>query len=89
VTQGGMAIGAIEGVVYGQAMTHVAPGDSLLLLSDGTFEVGDEGAPLLDVDRLAAFAATDDDPETLHAWVRGFSGNGPLPDDFSLLRLRF
>lgn len=88
-TPGGMAIGAIEGVAYASAEVAVREGDVLLLLSDGTFEIDGVGADMLSVDRLAEFAARDSDPKAIHGWVRGFGDGGPLPDDFSLLRLRF
>lgn len=88
-TPGGMAIGAIDGVAYASAEVAIGSGDVLLLLSDGTFEIDGVGADMLSVDRLAEFALRDSDPKAIHEWVRGFGDGGPLPDDFSLLRLRF
>lgn len=88
-TPGRLAIGALEGMQYAARQVAIAPGDVLLLLSDGTFEIDGIGSDMLSVDRLAEFALTDHEPKAIHAWVRSFGDGGPLPDDFSLLRLRF
>lgn len=90
ITLGGMAIGALPGVEYDCKSIHVEPGDRLLILSDGTFEVDGPGGDMLSVSELAAFAADhSDSPHAILEWVRSFNGEGPLPDDFSLLRVGF
>ena len=90
VTVGGMAIGAMEGVRYASQAMQMAPGDRLLILSDGTFEVDGVDGDMLSVDALAAFAAqTDGNPQAILDWVNSFNKAGPLPDDFSLLRVQF
>lgn len=90
MTLGGMAIGAFPGVQFERAAMRIEPGDKLLLLSDGTFEVDGPDGDMLSVDQLAAFAAgTSDKPSSILDWVRSFNDDGPLPDDFSLLRLEF
>lgn len=88
-TPGRLAIGAMEGMEYSASQVTVSRGDELLLLSDGTFEIDGVGSDMLSVERLAEFALGDSDPKSILAWVRSFGDGGPLPDDFSLLRLRF
>ncbi|WP_378618207.1 PP2C family protein-serine/threonine phosphatase [Nitratireductor sp. GCM10026969] len=90
MTLGGMAIGAFPGVAFESAVRRIEPGDKLLLLSDGTFEVNGPDGDMLTVEHLAAFAAgTSDQPSAILEWVRSFNSDGPLPDDFSLLHIRF
>ncbi|HWK67636.1 MAG TPA: PP2C family protein-serine/threonine phosphatase [Rhizobiaceae bacterium] len=90
ITMGGMAIGAFPDIVFESASLTVEPGDRLLLLSDGTFEVDRRAGEMLTVDELAAFAAgTSDQPHAIHDWVCSFGDGGPLPDDFTLLRIEF
>ena len=90
ITLGGMAIGALPGVEYECKSVHVEPGDRLLILSDGTFEVNGPDGDMLSVSELAAFAADhSDSPRAILEWVRSFNSEGPLPDDFSLLHVGF
>ncbi|MGI6853529.1 PP2C family protein-serine/threonine phosphatase [Mesorhizobium sp. 1B3] len=90
ITMGGMAIGAFPDIAFESASLTMEPGDRLLLLSDGTFEVDRRDGEMLTVDELAAFAAgTSDRPQAIHDWVCSFGDGGPLPDDFTLLRIEF
>ena len=90
ITVGGVAIGALSEMDYESSVTHVAPGDRLLVISDGTFEVNGPGDAMLSVDALAEQAeAHGSRPQDIHEWVRSFNAAGPLPDDFSLLEIRF
>lgn len=90
ITFGGMAIGAFPGVDYECESLVIEPGDRLLILSDGTFEVDGPDGEMLSVAELADFAAaTGDSPQAILDWVRSFNTGGPLPDDFSLLRVGF
>lgn len=93
ITLGNLAIGTFPDVDFDSATVKIEPGDRLLLLSDGTFEVDkvdEHGEDMLSVDELAAYAAvTSDVPAVIHDWVRSHSDGGPLPDDFSLLRIEF
>ncbi len=90
-TPGGIAIGVIDDdVEYDCHSTLIRPGDRLLVLSDGTFEVNGPDGDQLDVDGLAAYAfASGNSPAGIHEWVRTFNSEGPLPDDFTLLEVRF
>ncbi len=90
-TPGGIAIGVLDGDVdYECQSVAVHPGDRLLVLSDGTFEVNGPDGDQLDVDGLADYAFTSgNSPAGIHEWVRTFNSEGPLPNDFTLLEVRF
>jgi len=89
-TPGGMALGALPDIDYPVASAQVAPGDTLLVLSDGTFEVDDNKGRQLGIDKLADYcAAHPGDLQQIFQWVRKFAGGGHLPDDFSLLSIAF
>ena len=88
-TPGTMALGALPGMRYKTATTKMAPGDSLLVLSDGTFEIDPPDGGQIGVDGFADHCVAN--PGSLKAifdWVKGIQG-GDLPDDFSLLRIDF
>ena len=90
ITLGGIAIGAFPDVEYECRRTRVAAGDRLLVISDGTFEVNGPGDEMLSVEALADHAASGcRGPQDVLDWVRSFNEDGPLPDDFSLLEVRF
>lgn len=90
ITYGGMAIGAFPGVDYECGSVRIEPGDRLLVLSDGTFEVDGPDGDMLSVDELAGFASgSSDAPQAILDWVRSFNAGDALPDDFSLMRVRF
>lgn len=85
----GLAVGMMPDMMYRTARCGVGAGDRLHLVSDGTFEVetapGEMLAFKVFVDRLAGSERPDD----VLDWVRGINGPGALPDDFSLLTVKF
>lgn len=90
ITLGGIAIGAMPGVVYECGSVTMEPGDRILVLSDGTFEVDGPRGDMLDFDDLARFAARESDsPKRILEWVRSHNDGPSLPDDFSLVRVTF
>lgn len=86
-----LAPGTFPGVSFLAAEVSVAPGDRLLILSDGAFEVTDAAGRSHTFADLSAFVSGPgcDSPAAIFERVRGLHGAGPLPDDFSLLRIRF
>lgn len=90
-TPGGLAIGAFPGSDYGSASVFVAPGDRVLILSDGTFEVDGPDGRMLTFAEFTELAASEAGrtPAGLHRTIRQWNGAGPLPDDFSLLQVSF
>jgi sigma-B regulation protein RsbU (phosphoserine phosphatase) len=85
-----MAIGALPDISYQSERIAIEPGDRLLLISDGTFEVSGPNGDMLGIDDLTKFVTMQSDyPQAVLDWVRSFNADGPLPDDFSLLRIQF
>lgn len=86
---GGLPIGLIPGASYDRVEAMLAPGDRLLLLSDGVTEcpgscdteLGEEG-----LDRLLHANSGLNSPNLLDALIRdltSFQGKGDFPDDVS------
>ena len=91
ITWGGVAIGTFPDIEYQSDVITVAPGDHLLLLSDGVFEINRQDGSMLDFSEFVRFVAEpgQDKPEVIFDWIHSLNGPGALPDDFSLLRVRF
>lgn len=86
--EGSLAIGAFPGLEYDCETIAIEPGDRVLVLSDGTYEV--EGKDqMLSLQDLVEYARRKDKPKNILKWVRAFGGDAGLPDDFSLLRVEF
>jgi sigma-B regulation protein RsbU (phosphoserine phosphatase) len=89
-TPGGMAIGALPDMIYPASVTKIGAGDTLLVLSDGTFEVDGPAGDQLGIEALADHcAAQPGDLTEIFDWVRALNGGHTLPDDFSLLKISF
>jgi len=88
---GGMAIGAISGIDYACESVMILPGDRLIVVSDGTFEIGEESGETLSFDDLVAFCQKPgcDLPDAVLDWARTQNHTPALPDDFSYLRVEF
>lgn len=91
ITWGGAAIGTFPDVDYESATMPIEPGDRLLVLSDGVFEISRPDGSMIDFSDLVQFVATPEQevPDAIFDWVRSLNGPGSLPDDFSLLRVQF
>lgn len=89
--EAGLAIGAFEDMPFSSHRAAIEEGDRLIVLSDGTFEVGmgtEKEGSLADL--LAFCAGPDgDDPETVLQWARQRHGEETLPDDFTYVRIVF
>lgn len=67
----------------------VTEGDRLLVFSDGVYEVQDPNGRQIGLEAFCTRAAESDDPNDLFDWVCANGTGGGLPDDFTLLRVRF
>ena len=85
----GIAIGMLDAMNYRTAHCAIGPGDRLHLVSDGTFEVETAPGEMLAFPAFVERLARSESPAEVLDWVRGLNGPGPLPDDFSLLTVRF
>jgi len=92
----GMALGVIGDVPYGSARFQMAPGDALILFTDGVSEAANAADDLFTTDRIeAALAAARPEntarrlAEGLAEDVRVFVGATPQSDDIAILVVRY
>ena len=89
----GLFVGAMEGLQYETLSCPVRPGDRLLVLCDGCYEVQDASGNVMEFEAFEQFMhlhATDPDAlDHLLTWIRQRHGEGPLADDFSIVRVAF
>jgi sigma-B regulation protein RsbU (phosphoserine phosphatase) len=89
----GLIIGAMEDMVYTAQSCQVPPGSQLLVLCDGCYEVADSAGRMLEFDEFERFmqqhGPQPDGLERLFQWLRARHGEGPLDDDFSIVRVQF
>jgi sigma-B regulation protein RsbU (phosphoserine phosphatase) len=89
--RGGLPIGALEDVPYGANTVDVPADARLLILCDGTYEIELPEGGMLGLDGLTEFIRPRVASPTLLTditeWIRTFHGDGPLEDDFSLVRV--
>jgi sigma-B regulation protein RsbU (phosphoserine phosphatase) len=91
----GPVIGALEGMVYKEDKETMAPGDLLVLFTDGVTEAMDEEDRLFSDDRYAELLdrMDADDPESMVgntlAAVEAFTGEAEQTDDITVLVLKF
>ena len=89
----GLVLGAMEGMSYASWSMPFAPGDQILLYTDGVTEAANEADQLLGEDRLARILATYDAEqsglmsEAVVKSIDAFAGEAPQADDITLLNL--
>ena len=92
--EAGPALGMLEEASYGTLVSAFAPGDGLVLFTDGLTEVaGPDGAEfgtarLREALAAACAAGRDDLPAALVAAAREFGGGRAFPDDVCVLVIR-
>ncbi len=91
----GPVVGAVEGMVYGEGRDTMAPGDLLLLYTDGVTEAMDVEDRLFSEDRLEQLLGsmdTDDVDKVVDntvVAVKAFAGEAEQADDITILALAF
>ena len=89
IGEGGFPVGLMEGVSFSEFEARLAPGDRLLMMSDGVVECPDPNGPLLEEDGLTDLMGHLKDvsgPAFFDAlmWkLTEFAGELPFPDDVS------
>jgi len=95
VGSGGLPVGLIRGADYDTAHVTLAPGDRLLLLSDGVTECTDGSGELLGEERLIDWLQGVNNIrgpfflEALSWHLQSFAGSGDFPDDVSAVIWEF
>jgi PAS domain S-box-containing protein len=91
----GPPLGVMEDVPYQEQTVQLQPGDSLLLFSDGAFEIHNAEDELLGVDGLTRILQSLDYPQTplnmgaLAEELLKFSNEIRLQDDIAIIEMRF
>jgi phosphoserine phosphatase RsbU/P len=89
----GLIVGAMEDMAYTSQSCHVPPGAKLLVLCDGCYEIRDTLGRVMEFDEFEKFmqnhGASPEGLEKLLSWIRQRHGDGPLDDDFSIVRIQF
>ena len=89
----GMIPGIVPASVYQAGVCTIPAGASLIMLCDGAYEVRKHGGSMLEFDEFVAFMGKNgtkpDAFDRVLAWIHSLRAEGPLDDDFSLVRIRF
>jgi sigma-B regulation protein RsbU (phosphoserine phosphatase) len=92
--KGGMALGVVGGLAFAEYTTHLAPGDRLVLYSDGVTEAFSPQGDMFGQARLSqvvqantSYSAQSVLKGILNS-VRRFTHNAPPADDLTVLVLR-
>ena len=90
----GLVVGAVPGVSYAETSYPVPPGSSLLVFSDGVYEITQPDGTLWTLEDFTTAAIRggqnkDGSLNALLETVRSVRGEKLLEDDFSLVRIRF
>ncbi|MDX2079473.1 MAG: SpoIIE family protein phosphatase [Terrimicrobiaceae bacterium] len=88
----GLIIGVLPEAEYRSEEVRIAPGSTLILLCDGTYEIRDRNGTMLEFDSFRDYVSqhgNDSDFFENHlAWIRSLRGTDALDDDYSMLRVR-
>ncbi|GAT33145.1 serine phosphatase RsbU, regulator of sigma subunit [Terrimicrobium sacchariphilum] len=90
----GMLIGAMPGATFHSEDTQVPPGSRLCVFCDGAYEIRREKEEMLDFETeflpfLNSHRASEKLPDELLTWIRSFSRQEALDDDYSFLTIDF
>jgi len=90
-TPDGMVIGAMADMPFDGGSFQIQPGDKLLVISDGTYEIEDETGATLTWAQLAdkTQSVSGSVPQAIYDWLATFHDEAPLPDDFSMMEFTF
>jgi len=89
----GMIVGILPNTAYTTASRTIPEGSTLILLCDGTYEIRQRDGAMMDFDEfkdfLGEYGTRPDAFERVLSWIRSLRDEGPLDDDFSLVRIHF
>lgn len=91
---GGLVLGIFEGTTYNERFIDLAPGDLLVLYTDGLVEAESEAREMFGRERLEQFAraqahlSAHDLCQAIYAEMRRFTGEGTLRDDTTIVVMK-
>ncbi len=89
----GMIVGGFENFDYQSQSCLVPPGATLLVFCDGCYEITEPDGEMMAFETFEHFVeehgARPDGLARLLTWLQDRHGNGPLDDDFSIVRIQF
>ncbi len=92
IREPGMILGIMPNAQYQAGILTIPAGASLFMLCDGTYEIRTSEGEMLDFEKFVAFMGENgtkpDVFERVLGWIRSLRGEGPLDDDFSLVRIQ-
>ena len=95
LTEGGLPLGILDGVSYGEGRRTLEPGDLLLLYTDGAVEAADPAGREFSLDRLVGFMQERREARDLSGLVRealaevnGWTRGSSQQDDITLVVAR-
>lgn len=93
--EGGPVLGLLRASRYEQAHVQLNPGDTVVLYSDGVLDAVNAVGQEFGIERFYALLedTSGNDPDTLRSAIltsiRSFAGSAPLPDDLTLVVVRY
>jgi sigma-B regulation protein RsbU (phosphoserine phosphatase) len=89
----GLVIGAIQDTAYPTETCVVSPGAQLFILCDGCYEIRRPDGEMGTFEEFETFMKENGMPpdglQKLLQWIKTIHGDGPLDDDFSIVRICF
>jgi len=95
ITNSGMIVGLIENAPYATASCRIAPGEGILLYTDGVTEAMNRAEDFFGEERVEEFFAQRPGADAvrlvseLHAAVQEFAAGMPQSDDITVVALRY
>lgn len=89
LTEANMPVGLVPAAEYHSARHQLAPGERVLLLTDGVTEAANAAREMFGDERLARLAGQGATVQELAAAVREFCQGAPLADDLTVLEAHY
>lgn len=89
IRQTNLPVGLIPGVEYSSAKTELAPGDRVILVTDGVTEAQSPAGEFFGSERLLTLAGKGVTTEEIFDAVQRFCGDRPMNDDCTIIGLDY
>ncbi|MFM1802227.1 MAG: hypothetical protein RJA81_1579 [Planctomycetota bacterium] len=93
MTSTGSVIGAFDDAEYDSESISIEPGSTLIVFSDGCFEIEDQEGVMMNISDIETFFSRNDGgktrPEDWYNEARSLNREASMNDDFTMLRIDF